>query len=92
MRNNYQLSPIAHNLPISVIRQLSKCVVIRFEYHKDLSAVKYQGTQHYPSPRAPLSIWQAFLHDAKARSNSRKNMPHLWLINLQISQGKYTLF
>jgi hypothetical protein len=40
----------------------------------------------------PISISQAFLHDAKAWSYSWKNMPHFWLVNLQISQGNYTLF
>ena len=74
-------------LPKYVVRQVSKFVLIRFEYHKDLSGVKCLSTQHYLLPCEPVSIWQAFLHDAKACSNSWKNMPHLWLINLQISQS-----
>ena len=28
------------NWPLPVFRQLSKCMVIKFEYHKDLGAVK----------------------------------------------------
>jgi hypothetical protein len=30
--------------------------------------------------------------DAKDWSDTEKNIPHLWLLNLQIRQGKYTLF
>jgi len=37
-------------------------------------------------------ISQVFLDDAQGWSDTGKNMPHLWLMNLQISQSKYTLF
>jgi len=30
--------------------------------------------------------------DAKDWSDTEKNIPHLWLLNLHISQGEYTLF
>jgi len=33
-------------LPFSVVRQLSKSMVIRFEYHKDFSTVKFQDAKH----------------------------------------------
>ena len=36
-------------------------------------------------------ISQAFLDNAKARSNTVENMLNSWLMNLQISLDKYTL-
>ena len=36
-------------------------------------------------------ISKGFLDDAKA-APTQENMPYWWLMNLQISQGEYTLF
>ena len=41
---NLSQSPAGDSLSFSVIRQLSKCMVIRFEYHKGLGVVKCWNT------------------------------------------------
>jgi len=85
---------------ISADRDILRITTVRarLRYPKNQREIWYNlgaGFRHksYSAKNTCFKVTsQAFLDNAKARSNTVENMLDSWLMNLQISHDEYTLF